>query len=116
MNAACAAAHGCRVDELGWVNTLFVGTGVHGLGVGRLLLETVVADLREHDLRPCPEVLAVHDAAARLYVAAGWREVHRLRRDHAPGTNGTSSRRGPPTGGGGPRSTGRSRRGLRNDA
>lgn len=79
MNVACAAAHGCRVEELGWVNTLFVGTGVRGLGVGRLLLETVVADLREHDLRPCLEVLAVHDAAARLYLAAGWREVHRLR-------------------------------------
>jgi GNAT superfamily N-acetyltransferase len=79
LDAPAASAHGCPVASLGWVSTLFVGTAARGLGVGRLLLSTVVADLRAHGLRPCLEVLAVHPAAAGLYAATGWREVHRLR-------------------------------------
>ena len=43
MNEACAQAHGCAVQDLGWVATLFAGPGTRGLGVGRALLERWVA-------------------------------------------------------------------------
>ncbi len=79
MNEACASAHGCGVAELGWVATLFVGLDARGRGVGRALLDTVVADIRGAGLRPCLEVLPVHPAALSLYESAGWREVLRIR-------------------------------------
>jgi GNAT superfamily N-acetyltransferase len=78
-NEACARAHGCSVDELAWVATLFVGLGARGRGVGRALLETVVGDIRGAGLRPCLEVLPVHPAGLSLYESSGWREVLRLR-------------------------------------
>jgi GNAT superfamily N-acetyltransferase len=79
LDEPAADAHGCAVSELGWVSTLFVGSATRGLGVGRLLLATAVADLRARGLRPSLEVLSVHPAAVGLYAATGWREVHRLR-------------------------------------
>jgi GNAT superfamily N-acetyltransferase len=79
MNEACARAHGCAVEDLGWVATLFVGLDARGLGVGRALLDTAVQDIRTAGLRPCLEVLPVHAAALTLYEATGWREVLRLR-------------------------------------
>jgi GNAT superfamily N-acetyltransferase len=79
LNDACARAHDCEVADLAWVSTLFVDSGVRGHGVGRLLLDTVVADIRATGLRPCLEVLPVHPAALALYRRAGWTEVLRLR-------------------------------------
>ena len=67
--------HGCSVEDLGWVSTLFVGLGIRGLGLGRRLLDTVVADIRRTGHRPCLEVLAVHPAAVALYTSSGWLEV-----------------------------------------
>ena len=81
MNEACARAHGCGVDELSWVSTLFVDPTARGLGIGRALVGTVVDDIRAADLRPCLEVLPVHSAALALYEADGWQEVLRLRPD-----------------------------------
>ncbi|MEX0427879.1 N-acetyltransferase family protein [Nocardioides sp. DS6] len=79
MNAACAEAHGCAVAELSWVSTLFVGQDARGHGLGRRLLDTVVADIAAHGLHPCLEVLAVHPAALSLYESSGWRPVLRQR-------------------------------------
>jgi GNAT superfamily N-acetyltransferase len=79
MNGACAHAHGCGTDELGWVSTLFVDPAARGLGIGRALVGTVVDDMRAAGLRPCLEVLPVHPAALALYEADGWQEVLRLR-------------------------------------
>lgn len=79
MNRVCAAAHECAVDELSWVSTLFVGLDARGAGVGRLLLQAVVDDIRAAGLHPCLEVLAIHPAAAALYESTGWRELTRLR-------------------------------------
>lgn len=79
MNEACARAHGCAVDDLGWVATLFVDPGARGLGLGRALLDTAVAGIREARLRPCLEVLPVHAAASALYASSGWREALRVR-------------------------------------
>ena len=75
VEQACAAAHGCAVDELGWVSTLFVGRDARGLGIGRQLLSTVVADLQASGRRPCLEVYPAHPAALGLYLDTGWREV-----------------------------------------
>ncbi|WP_408898545.1 GNAT family N-acetyltransferase [Nocardioides sp. R1-1] len=79
LNDECAHAHGCEVAELAWVSTLFVGRDARGRGIGRLLLETVVADIPAAGLRPCLEVLPVHPAALTLYRHSGWSEVLRLR-------------------------------------
>lgn len=79
MNRAGARAHGCAVDELGWVATLFVDPAVRGLGVGRALLDTAVAGIRAAGSRPCLEVLPVHAAALALYESAGWQEALRIR-------------------------------------
>ena len=79
MNGACARAHRCGLDELGWVSTLFVDPAARGLGIGRALVGTVVDDMRAAGLRPCLEVLPVHAAALALYEADGWQEVLRLR-------------------------------------
>lgn len=79
LNDVCATAHGCPVERLSWVTSLFVAREARGLGVGRLLLETVVADIEAAGSRACLEVLPVHPAAIALYRATGWREVHRLR-------------------------------------
>lgn len=79
LNDACARAHGCEVTQLGWVSTLFVGSDTRGRGVGRLLLDAVVADIRAARLRPCLEVLPVHPAALSLYRGSGWSEVLNVR-------------------------------------
>jgi GNAT superfamily N-acetyltransferase len=79
MNRACARAHGCGPGDLGWVAALFLDPAVRGLGVGRALLDTVVADIRAAGLRPCLEVLPVHAAALALFESAGWQEVLRIR-------------------------------------
>lgn len=81
LNDACARSHDCEVEQLAWVSTLFVASDVRGHGVGRQLLDTVVADIRARDLRPCLEVLPVHPAALALYRRAGWTEVLSLRPD-----------------------------------
>ena len=79
MNRACALAHGCDVEELAWISTLFVGLEARGLGVGRRLLGAAVDDIRRAGLHPCLEVLPVHPAAVSLYTSTGWREVMRVR-------------------------------------
>jgi GNAT superfamily N-acetyltransferase len=79
MNDAGARAHGCAVDELGWVATLFVGLDARGLGLGRALLQAVVDDIRRDGLRPCLEVLPVRPEALSLYESTGWQEVLRIR-------------------------------------
>jgi len=79
MNDACARAHDCPVEDLGWVATLFVDPAVRGLGVGRALLDTAVTGIRAAGLRPCLEVLPVHAAALAMYESDGWQEVLRVR-------------------------------------
>lgn len=79
MNAACAASHDRPVEELSWISTLFVGLDARGHGVGRLLLESVVDDVRAAGLAGCLEVLMTHGGAYGLYQATGWKEVMRLR-------------------------------------
>ena len=79
LNRVCAEAHGCSIDDLSWVTSLFVAREARGWGIGRALLATVVDDIRTAGARPCLEVLPVHPAAMSLYLATGWREVRRLR-------------------------------------
>ena len=79
MNRVCALAHGCEVEQLAWISTLFVALELRGRGVGRRLLSTAVDDIRRAGLRPCLEVLPVHPAALALYTSTGWRKVMQVR-------------------------------------
>ncbi len=81
LNEVCASAHGCLPSELAWVSALFVAAEARGHGLGRQLLEAVVDDVVSSQLFPCLEVLPNHPAALSLYLASGWRVVHRLRPD-----------------------------------
>lgn len=81
MNEACAAAHGCAVEELSWISALFVGLAARRSGAGRRLLTAAVDDIRAIERHPCLEVLPYDPSALRLYDATGWREVLRLRPD-----------------------------------
>lgn len=76
---ACADAHGCAPDGLGWVSALFVDPAMRGRGVGRMLLAAVVDDIRGAGLHPCLEVVDLNEAAVRRYRADGWRTVLRAR-------------------------------------
>ena len=81
LNELCAGAHGCDPADLAWVSALFVASEARGLGLGRRLMEQTVDDALNSGLRPCLEVLPTHPAAMSLYLATGWRIVHRLRPD-----------------------------------
>ncbi len=81
LDAICATAHGCDVDDLAWISALFVSSELRGSGVGARLLDAVVDDAVREGRRPCLEVLPVHPAAMALYVSRGWRVVHELRPD-----------------------------------
>jgi len=81
LNEVCVRVHGGDAAELAWVSTLFVAAEARGLGIGRLLLQVVVDDILANRLRPCLEVLPTHPAAISLYLATGWRVVHRFRPD-----------------------------------
>ncbi len=81
LNDVAAQAHACRSQELAWVSALFVATHARGHGLGRRLLGEVVTAMLDAGLRPCLEVLPVHPAALSLYLATGWRDVHRFRPD-----------------------------------
>ncbi|QCR18742.1 GNAT family N-acetyltransferase [Agrococcus sp. SGAir0287] len=74
---ACAAAHGCGVDELAWVSSLFLAPELRGMGLASRLLATVVADVQGAGRHPCLEVVDLNPAALRRYRADGWREVLR---------------------------------------
>ena len=71
MNAACAAAYGCPVERLSWVSSLFVAERGGGAGIGRMLHDAVVDDIRAAGLFACLEVLPQHEAARRLYLRMG---------------------------------------------
>lgn len=79
VEQACAGAHGCSVDELGWVSALYVGRDARRSGLGRRLLGTAVADLVAAGRRPCLEVYPARPAAMALYASEGWHEVMRTR-------------------------------------
>lgn len=91
LHKACAAAHGCDVEELMWLSAFFVGTNARRLGVGRELLRTAVDSILESGGFPCLEVIPVFPAALGLYESTGWTEVLRTRPAwlaDAPGSEG----------------------------
>lgn len=79
LETACAQAHRCTADQLAWVASLFVSLDHGRRGLGTLLLDTVVNDIRSRGLRPCLEVYPGNIAPTEMYRNAGWRTVHQIR-------------------------------------
>lgn len=72
-------AAGTGASEHEMVSVLFTGTTSRGLGAGGLLLDTVVAWIRERGRVPVLDVVPVHDTALAIYLRRGWVEVGRSR-------------------------------------
>lgn len=77
LDRACAAAHGCDVEELVWLSAFFVGSAARRTGLGRKLLRTAVDSIRDSGGHPCLEVVPAFPAALKLYESTGWTEVLR---------------------------------------
>ncbi|HLK46113.1 MAG TPA: GNAT family N-acetyltransferase, partial [Acidimicrobiales bacterium] len=58
--------------SLGFVARLLVDPARRRLGIGRLLLDTVVADARARGLTPVLDVVVRDGGAIALYEATGW--------------------------------------------
>nr|WP_246321850.1 GNAT family N-acetyltransferase [Nocardioides panzhihuensis] len=85
LDRACAAAHGCDIEDLAWLSAFFVGSAARRTGLGRTLLRTAVDSIRESSGRPCLEVVPAFPAAMKLYESTGWTEVLRTRPDWLAG-------------------------------
>lgn len=81
LNEVAARAHGCEIASLTWLSAVFVGQTGRGTGLGRQLLDAVVADACAHDAALSLEVLSIAEPARALYRSLGWREVARQRPD-----------------------------------
>ena len=75
---------GRPATELLGVSRLFVRARARGQGLGALLLETAVADVRSRGLVPVAELVSPSREGVRLYEKHGWRLVAR----HAWGGRG----------------------------
>lgn len=85
LDRACAAAHGCDIEDLVWISAFFVGSAARRTGLGRTLLRTAVDSIRESGGHPCLEVVPAFPAAMKLYESTGWTEVLRTRPDWLAG-------------------------------
>lgn len=79
LQQACAAAHGCAVEELVWLSAFFVSSAARRLGIGRELLRTAVDSILDSGHHPCLEVVPAFPAALRIYESTGWTQVLRTR-------------------------------------
>ena len=88
MAADWVEATGLPPDGLAEVSVLFVAGGRHGGGIGGLLLDTAMAEIRRRGLRPMLDVVGEDTDAGRFYQRRGWRTVGRARPpwlpDHRP--------------------------------
>ena len=83
------AGTGRPLDQLAAVSVLFVDHTVQGRGVGKALLATAVAAIRESGRLPVLDVVQETDRAVELYRRSGWQVVGEgrpwwLPADHLP--------------------------------
>jgi GNAT superfamily N-acetyltransferase len=88
MASEWVEATGLPVQGLAEVSVLFVARARHGCGVGSLLLDTALAEIRRRDLTPMLDVVGDDTDAGRFYRRRGWRTVGTARPpwlpDHRP--------------------------------
>ncbi|MFC7492249.1 MULTISPECIES: GNAT family N-acetyltransferase [unclassified Knoellia] len=88
MAAEWESATGRPADGLGEVSVLFVAGGRHGSGIGGLLLDTALAEIRRRGLTPMLDVVGDETTAGLFYRRRGWRTVGTARPpwlpDHRP--------------------------------
>jgi len=81
-------ATGRTADGLAEVSVLFVARDRHGAGIGGLLLDTAMGEIRRRGLTPMLDVVGEDTDAGRFYRRRGWRTVGRARPawlpDHRP--------------------------------
>lgn len=82
--APWTAALDVPAERLAIVGRLFVAPGARRTGAGRRLLDVAVARAEAAGRIPVLDVLTRHEAAHRMYLRAGWREVGRHQFDWAP--------------------------------
>lgn len=82
--APWTAALGLPAERLAVVGRLFVAPGARRAGAGRRLLDVAVARAAAEGRLAVLDVLTSHEAAHRMYLRAGWREVGRHQFDWAP--------------------------------
>lgn len=88
MASEWVEATGLPVQGLAEVSVLFVARARHGRGIGGLLLDTALAEIRRRDLTPMLDVVGDDTDAGRFYRRRGWRTVGTARPpwlpDHRP--------------------------------
>ncbi|MFW5469669.1 N-acetyltransferase family protein [Knoellia sp. CPCC 206435] len=81
-------ATGLSAQGLGEVSVLFVADGRGGSGIGSVLLDTAVAEIRRRGLTPMLDVVGEDTGAGHFYRRRGWRTVGTARPpwlpDHRP--------------------------------
>lgn len=88
MAADWVEATGLASDGLAEVSVLFVAGDRHGSGIGGLLLDTAMAEIRRRGLTPMLDVVGEDTSAGLFYRRRGWRTVGKARPawlpDHRP--------------------------------
>ncbi|GEQ14626.1 hypothetical protein KLO01_26730 [Knoellia locipacati] len=88
MAADWVEATGLPSDGVAEVSVLFVAGGRHGAGIGGMLLDTAMAEIRGRGLTPMLDVVGEDTSAGLFYRRRGWRTVGRARPpwlpDHRP--------------------------------
>ena len=88
MGEEWVSATGLTADGLAEVSVLFVALDHHGSGIGGLLLDTALDEIRRRGLTPMLDVVGEDTGAGRFYRRRGWRTVGTARPawlpDHRP--------------------------------
>jgi GNAT superfamily N-acetyltransferase len=84
MASEWSNATGRSADGLAEVSVLFVAGNRHGAGIGGLLLDTALAEIRRRNLGPMLDVVGEDTDAGRFYQRRGWRTVGRARPEWLP--------------------------------
>ena len=84
MAAEWQGATGLPAEGLAEVSVLFVAAGRHGSGIGGLLLDTAMAEIRRRGLTPMLDVVGEDTSAGQFYRRRGWRTVGTARPDWLP--------------------------------